>query len=89
MTLYLFLLSQTDCTGYDTFSDCVVVSTDAEKAKHIHPDTIWELSGTYDFWKDSTTWASSHERVNCVMLGGLTNEKYKDGDIVCASFPAG
>jgi hypothetical protein len=49
-TLYLWHIKRTAGGGYDTYSDAVVVSEDAGKARLIHPGN--EYTSSHYFWKN-------------------------------------
>ena len=92
----LWLISQGDNNGYDTYDSAVVAAETEREAKETHPGQ--------EFWKDGSwwykmmdgtdrkdsfygTWASSPDRVDAEYLG-----EAKDGTeagVVCASFNAG
>lgn len=78
--MFLYLLSQSENNGYDTFDSAVVAAPDEYSAILIHPHG--NLA-----WKASETWASSPERVKIEYLGHA-KEGTKLG-IICASFNAG
>lgn len=81
--------------GYDSYDSCVVVSESKEKARYIHPGDY----GTVEWWRfdvfgnkayDFPEWCHP-DKVDVMFLGYLYdgNNKYKEGDVVCASFNAG
>lgn len=72
----LYLLTQDENTGYDTYDSCVVVANNEEEARIISPSRF-----------DNRTWTSS-ENVKVLLIG----KAHKDmilGKVVCASFNAG
>lgn len=77
----LYLLSQDQRKGYDTFDCCVVVAESEEEAKKITPN--W-----FHNW-DSYTWCDSPQYVTAEYLGKLDSGNYSIGDVVIASFNAG
>ena len=74
----LFLISQNQITGWDTYDAAVVAAPDEETAKQIHPDG----SG----WDDSS-WCSAPEHVSVRYLGEATGDV--EQGVVCASFNQG
>jgi hypothetical protein len=80
----LYLLSQNQNTGYDTYSDLVVCAKDEEEARHIHPSQYKDNP-----WADYSysTWCMCPEDVDVEYIGEAS-EHLKKG-IVCASFHAG
>ena len=76
----LYLLTQSNNGGYDTYDSCVVVALTAEDAKQITPDGTWS-----NIWK---AWASHPKHVDVEYLGNAT-DSLEAGSIVCASFNAG
>ena len=83
----LYLISQDENSGYDTYDSAVVVAPDAEAALHCNPGggTLdWEARDTVKRW---TAWAYNREAVK-VSLIGVAAEGVAPG-VVCASFNAG
>lgn len=78
----IWLLSQTENGGYDTYDSCVVAAPDEESAKKIHP-------GTCDWEKDNwmRNWASKPENVSVLYLGEAKDGL--DAGAILASFNAG
>lgn len=83
----LFLISQSENDGYDTYDSAVVCAPDEETARRMHPggkpDDYWDGLCNKG-WAD---WCSTPERVMVKYLGEAAPET-KLG-IVCASFSAG
>lgn len=77
----LWLISQTETTGYDVYDSAVVAAESADEAQRLHP-------GEYDDW-DTTyaSWATKPENVKVELIGEAAPE-VKEG-VVCASFNAG
>jgi hypothetical protein len=79
----LWLISQNQTTGYDTYDSAVVVAESETEAKSIHP------SGYADEWSDRhPLWATSPNNVTARYLGE-NSSTFKNGDVICASFNAG
>jgi hypothetical protein len=80
----IYLLSQDEATGYDTYDACVVAAESAEDAVAIHP-------GYNDGWPTDrftmSAWASKPENVTTILLG-LAVEGTERG-VILASFNAG
>ena len=51
----LWLLTQCDNTGYDTYDSCVVAAITEQEAKKIHPmgQDGWEQNDIYQHWATS------------------------------------
>lgn len=82
--LNLYLISQTELTGYDTYDSAVVCAESEDQARLFHPSG----GGTsLDKWNEYRVWASSPNHVNVEFLG-IARAGYKAG-VVCASFNAG
>ena len=92
----LYLLSQNDNTGYDTY-DCVVVAARSPReASLIHPSGAGWIDGA---WRDrrnngeiyeytGSTWANNPANVRIERIGTALTSVRKPG-IVLASFHAG
>lgn len=80
MKLKLYLLTQKDASGHDTYSAAVVCARSSAAAKLIHPSpgNLWE----------SDSWAKSPSRVSADFLGYAAGH-VREGGVVCASFHAG
>lgn len=90
----LYLLTQDENNGYDTYDSCVVAADSPKDAVLINPNGDLYKSdpgSTYDGWAKGThldydTWCSSPEQVKVKFVGvaaeGVTG-------VVCASFNAG
>jgi len=84
MNLYLYLLSQDQYNGYDTYDSCVVCAADPDAARLIHPaqDSTYQPKN----WAASG-WANAPEQINCKLIG--TAEPGMEPGVICASFNAG
>lgn len=101
MTNYLWLISQSENNGYDTYDSAVVVAPTEEAAKRIHPSEYgkgwsdetgsWygERDGgeRYPFDNSFPCW-SVPSRVEARRLG-VADTELTPGTVVCASFNAG
>jgi hypothetical protein len=75
----IYLLSQTDNDGYDTYSDCVVAAESEELARLISPSG--SFGGTFQSWADAP------ENVIVTLLGVAADGR-PAGEIL-ASYHAG
>lgn len=77
----LWLISQTENEGYDTYDSAIVVAESVEQARAIHPSK-------YSSWNEHySSWASSPEHVSAVCIG--TAQDGIQGPVILASFNAG
>ena len=79
----LYLISQTDNTGYDTYDSAVVCASSAEEARFIHP-ARW-MTGAWWEEEEDDCWAKPH-RVSVLLIGKAHDAK---PGVICASFNAG
>lgn len=79
----LYLITQSENEGYDTYDSAVVAAKTARAAKRIHP--AWGLSR--DAWEISSTWASHPDKVEAKFLG-RASVGTREG-LILASFNAG
>ncbi len=74
---YLWLISQFENRGWDTYDSAVVVAPDEDAAKETYPGILeW----------NSSDWASGPDRVKAIRLGIADDPTPR---VVCASFNAG
>lgn len=78
---FLWLLTQSDNRGYDTFDSCVVAARTKDLAVKISPAT-----GSHGFGYHSR-WAYSPESVHAELIGVC--EKSREGQVIISSFNAG
>jgi len=78
--LKIWLLTQNDVTGYDTFDSCVVCAYTEDEAKNMSP----EYDGTFK----GHCWARSPDVVEALCIG-IATEGLETGFFVCKSFNAG
>lgn len=76
--LKLWLISQSENRGHDSFDSAVVAAYTEEEAKQINPDGEWKLYAA---------WCSSPDKVHVEYLG-IATEGVEPG-IVLSSFNAG
>jgi hypothetical protein len=83
----LWLISQDENEGYDTFDSAVVAAETAHEAKCIHPSNLFPKPS--EQWKDLrySDWASSPDKVSAKYIGEAA-ENIPPGPI-CSSFNAG
>jgi hypothetical protein len=74
----LYLLSQNENNGYDTFDSIVVCAESESDAVTIHPN--------YD-WDNRYVWAESFESVSCEYIGEAAH--HMERGVVISSFNAG
>lgn len=78
----LFLITQTENNGYDTYDSAVVAAQNEENARKMHP------SGHNEGWEYSyTPWASSPDKVTVIYIGEAAEGM--EQHVICASFNAG
>ena len=77
----LYLLTQHENGGYDTYDSCVVVALTKEDAREISPDGVWSLPN----W---TAWAYKPEQVEVKYIGKAA-VALEAGTVICSSFNAG
>lgn len=82
--LGVYLISQTEVNGYDTFDSAVVIAESRNEARQIHPTSTYG----YDNPWESDMWAPSPTLVQ-VKLIGVASPELEEGEIICASFNAG
>lgn len=83
MRLRLYLISQEENRGYDTYDSAVVAAKNEHDAKRIHPSgrTISEDSYGYGGW------VNDPEKVSAKLIG-VADSSVSAG-VICASFNAG
>jgi hypothetical protein len=80
----LYLLSQYEERGYDTFDSCIVAALNEDNARMTHPDGIDNWGGTYC----SRSWCRSPDDV-VVELIGIADPSIDTPRIILSSFNAG
>ena len=90
----LWKISQTESTGYDTFSDAVVVADNEDAARSVHPacDNAESVVFFSRYWLQEeyhwSEWATKKENVTVVYLG-IYDGPPLDVPVICASYHAG
>ena len=79
----LYLLSQNDNTGYDTYDSCVVCAENEEDAKTIAPDGSVYSEPVRNY----PDWASSKGTIRCEEIGEANGSQVRG--VIVASFNAG
>lgn len=91
MKLKIYLLTQRENTGYDTYDAMVVVAEDKKEARRMHPDQDKDwFPSNFDYWgsvETGTNWATKLKNVRVKEIGEAS-PKMKKG-IVLSSFNAG
>ena len=82
----LYLISQTENDGYDTYSSAVVAAKDEEEAKEMHPEGHI-LKVPRDWKEPCGSWASGKRYVKVQCIGIATRGTKRQ--VICASFHAG
>jgi hypothetical protein len=83
----LYLLTQDENTGYDTYDSMVVAAESESAAAIIHPSSYISYGdGEWRWSDDSGSWATKPENVTCKLIG-----KAEPGikGVVLTSFNAG
>lgn len=92
MALYLWLISQNQNSGYDTYDSSVVVAETSDAAKWIHPRgrkfDPYESEEYFRWDYAFGCWASHPDKVDVKCIG-TASSNLKDGQVVCSSFNAG
>lgn len=95
----IYLLTQNQNTGYDTYDGVVVVADSEEEAKKIHPSEyyIFQDDGWYFKYSDGKIndtreytaggWAEVEDITATII--GESDGTFGAGTVVCASFNAG
>lgn len=80
----LWLISQKENTGYDTYDSAVVMAATADEARMMHPYGD-EWDGKEDSWG---TWADA-DKVRVEEIGLASPSLGPSPKVICASFNAG
>lgn len=79
MKMNLYLISQNENDGYDTYDSLIVAANNEEEASTIHPDGSWE--------NPTMAWCSSPALVTVEYIGKAAPNVEKG--LILASFNAG
>jgi hypothetical protein len=79
----LFKITQTEKSGPETYSACIVAARNFEDAVKVHP-CPWTKSVAA--WPDNPTWATDPEKVNAEFIG--TAARGTKPGLILASFTA-
>ena len=82
----LFLISQSQNLGYDTYDSGVVAAPDEETARNMHLSTGHPMTAA-DWGSSIPDWCSGPEHVHVLYLG-VAAQGIAEG-VVCASYNAG
>jgi hypothetical protein len=78
----LYLISQIEVDGYDTYDSAVVVASSTAAAQNIHPD------GRSNGLGEAYTWTKDPQKVSAKLIGAAA-DGLQEGAVICASFNAG
>ena len=78
--MYLYLLTQNEVSGYDTYDSVVVAANSETDAKSIHPCTILG-------WDSRSNWPESPEGVEVKLIGKAVEGT--PAGVILSSFNAG
>jgi hypothetical protein len=81
----LFLISQTENQGYDTYDSAVVCAPDEDAARMMDPGGINGELANFD--KKLSSWCTSADNVTVELIGDAA--PHVPVGVVCASFNAG
>lgn len=90
----IYHLTQNKVSGYDTYSDAVVIANNEEEAKNIHPLEGYDyrtgkfVVQTLEEADDEYSWPKSAKYITAILIGTATPDK-DECEVVCASFHAG
>lgn len=100
----IYHIERKDESGYDTYSDAVVIAENADEAKKIHPslyhydfDKVTRQYATrvkhipVEYGSDAwmgDDWPNDVEMIN-VKLIGIAADHFTEETVICASFHAG
>jgi hypothetical protein len=98
----IYRISQTENVDYDTWDSAIVVASDADEARRMHPSgreyypKYMDMpSESYDpdsltMWKYTYNgWASKPEAVTVELVGVADPDRYTESQVICSSFNAG
>ena len=84
----LYLISQDEQEGYDTFDSAVVAAENEEEARNIHPETHYGIHTNEYYWEIySNSWASDPKKVTVTLIGTAIEGTLPG--VICTSYNAG
>lgn len=87
----IYLISQTEEKGYDTYDSAVVIAADEDAARKTYPSALWhcddEGSSWPTGWRAGSEWCATPEAVTVKLIGCALPDA--EAGVVCASFNAG
>jgi len=84
--MYLYLITQKERNGYDTYDAAIVAANSPREAKQIHPHADLVAPGESP-WEDYDTWASKPSNVIAKCIG--TAVRGTNSGVILTSFCAG
>lgn len=95
----IYLLSQDDVGGWDTYDNCVVAAESEDAARRVHPDgrrqyfeneKLWGCTrpdGRVSLDRGWDTWTPKLDKIKVELIG--TAVPGTEAGVICASFNAG
>lgn len=84
----IYRISQDTNSGYDTYDSAIVIASNEEEARNIHPNGIVDYMNQDKDWYHFT-WTEPHN-VKVELISHIVGEYYfVNGTVLCASFNAG
>lgn len=95
----IYLVWQEVNSGYDTYSDMVVIASNEDEAKRISPCGFRIWSDIHDTWlfvyadgrrekEGNSVWADHIDQVQVSYIG-IADKRFDEKQILCSSFHAG
>lgn len=92
MDMYLWLISQTENGGYDTYDSAVVAAYSEAEARRVHPrgsNFDEDAKESWSAWDGHfADWAFHPSNVVAIRIG-VASGKLKSGEVICSSYNAG
>ena len=83
----LYLISQEENDGYDTYDSAIVAAIDENTARYINPRTGDIIKNFYENFKINGDWCTDLKFVKCNLIG-YAEDHVKQG-VILASYNAG
>jgi len=88
----LYLISQNENNDYDTYDSAIVVANNEDEARRLHPSGVFNYKEDFEQQNSPLdsfcgTWVKK-KYVNVEYIGEA-DERYKEVEVICASFNAG